>query len=60
MGDDKSLVASMRPPDLPGGNAHPGAVEGAAGAGASMRPPDLPGGNRYRNGSMVAYVGMLQ
>ena len=37
--------ASMRPPDLPGGNS--GAIRGVqiSVTDASMRPPDLPGGN---------------
>ena len=36
--------ASMRPPDLPGGNAASFSMIGS-GMYASMRPPDLPGGN---------------
>ena len=49
-------AASMRPPDLPGGNysvrnlmkMRPPDLPGGngIGIGASMRPPDLPGGNR--------------
>ena len=40
----ETKAASMRPPDLPGGNEL--RPRGAAGSrAASMRPPDLPGGN---------------
>ena len=37
--------ASMRPPDLPGGNGRPSRPRCAPRSAASMRPPDLPGGN---------------
>ena len=40
-------IASMRPPDLPGGNAETVFVRPQRSQ-ASMRPPDLPGGNRAR------------
>ena len=38
--------ASMRPPDLPGGNGHL-VGKTCEVVVASMRPPDLPGGNTY-------------
>ena len=41
-------VASMRPPDLPGGNAGEARVPSPP-LHASMRPPDLPGGNTHRS-----------
>ena len=37
--------ASMRPPDLPGGNEGSRTLMAADAQAASMRPPDLPGGN---------------
>ena len=37
--------ASMRPPDLPGGNIRAWDALGKGWRHASMRPPDLPGGN---------------
>ena len=40
-----TLSASMRPPDLPGGNEGTAEVDPGSGDPASMRPPDLPGGN---------------
>ena len=46
--DDAAPVASMRPPDLPGGNTILSKWEAHHGKYASMRPPDLPGGNRRR------------
>ena len=42
--------ASMRPPDLPGGNRG-NVAAGTRAAGASMRPPDLPGGNAWHDGA---------
>ena len=38
-------VASMRPPDLPGGNLLDAGIQRKHVLLASMRPPDLPGGN---------------
>ena len=45
-------VASMRPPDLPGGNHGVIALLLATRTSASMRPPDLPGGNPARKDSL--------
>ena len=42
-------VASMRPPDLPGGNNSKADRGATYSLRASMRPPDLPGGNRRSN-----------
>ena len=39
------ICASMRPPDLPGGNQQDEEAAVSVVVGASMRPPDLPGGN---------------
>ena len=50
----------MRPPDLPGGNAFPGARIFPWRFVASMRPPDLPGGNRIAALPSVAPIQALQ
>ena len=49
------VLASMRPPDLPGGNAAGGVQDGDNSC-ASMRPPDLPGGNLRVSQAMIDHL----
>ena len=52
--------ASMRPPDLPGGNVREQVIGQAQPLDASMRPPDLPGGNKYAEDKTTVRIAVLQ
>ena len=52
--------ASMRPPDLPGGNHQDAHAHGHRDPDASMRPPDLPGGNSKPRASEILVMDSLQ
>ena len=54
------LGASMRPPDLPGGNLELEVMIQATAVMASMRPPDLPGGNLLAAETRTIYLRELQ